>query len=101
MPRFFFICKPLHNVTELKIVKHESPFKVLLSTLIVKIDLQDSRGVAPPGGVDNMVAAHQVRYPGEPEDQLLLPPVLLLEDVGVVGQAGGAVGGVEAPVLVL
>ena len=73
----------------------------LLTGQLPHVFLHDSRGVAPLGGVPHLVAAHHVRQAGEAEHQVLLLPLLQVDDVGEVGQAGGAVLSVEAPVKVL
>ena len=65
------------------------------------VHLHGRRGVPPLGWVLHLVAAHHVRQAGEAEHQVLLLPLLQVDDVGEVGQAGGAVGRVEAPVQVL
>lgn len=65
------------------------------------LHLHHSRGVPALGGVPQLVAAHHVRQACEAEHQVLLLLVLQVDDVGEVSEAGGAVGGVEAPVEVL
>ena len=73
----------------------------LLTGQLAQVVLQQGRGVAPTGGVPQLVPTHQVGQPGELEDQLGLLLVLRVDDVGEVGEAGRAVGRVESPVRVL
>ena len=70
-------------------------------TLLCVTDLHHSRGVPSLGWVPHLVAAHHLRQPSELEHQVLLLPVLQVDDVGEVSQTRRAVSGVEAPVEVL
>ena len=52
------------------------------------LHLHHSRGVPALGGVPHLVAAHHVGQAGETEHQVLLLPVLQVDDIGEVGETG-------------